>query len=300
MPDLTRFDFHAVRFMNSEDVEEMSDAEVGQYILLLCKAWLMGKDTTLPVDADKLSRYARTDEISEAVLRHFPVVSTEWGERRRNDVLYGEWMEACLRSANGRDKANKRWNKNEPLTTEDNDATAHAAADATAPPVVLQSGMPKPYRTDSTQSEPNQSDSGFSGQGDFRLFKRRFKELVGANLSGDKRTQGDYARFVQQFGGDVVLQCLEDWAHKSGDWAKTIKFPILAFWKVLPEYAETAVDIIEAQKQQEKEKDLAADKKHREEQAQAASTARQCKENSERFAVKEQVGVESVDDFLKG
>jgi hypothetical protein len=41
--DLTRFDFRALRFLKSEDVEIMTAEEVGQFVLLMCHAWLGGK-----------------------------------------------------------------------------------------------------------------------------------------------------------------------------------------------------------------------------------------------------------------
>ena len=83
--DLTRFDFHVVRFMNSYDVEIMTDAEIGQYLLLLCKSWLLAHDATLPDDVEYLSRIARTTKVSERVLAKFPLVETEnYGRARLN------------------------------------------------------------------------------------------------------------------------------------------------------------------------------------------------------------------------
>jgi uncharacterized protein YdaU (DUF1376 family) len=295
MPDLTRFDFHAVRFMNSEDVEEMSAAEVGQYILLLCKAWLIGKDTTLPLDLVKLARYARTESLSEAVLAHFPIVETEFGDRRRNNVLYSEWMEACLRSETGRNKANKRWEA-KPLVSGD-DTTADATANATPMP----GPMPSPYRTEpihSNHTNPSQTIVE-SCQDEFRIFKQRFKQWVRANLSGDKRTRADYAKYQQQYGAEVILECLEEWANKNGEWASTIKFPASAFWKVLPEYAETAIDVIEARKEQEEQVAKIEQQKVNQERAQADSITRQTQEIVQRMRATPQQNEESLDDFLK-
>lgn len=301
MPDLTRFDFHAVRFMNSEDVEEMTASEVGQYILLLCKAWLMGKDTTLPDDREKLSRYAKVSEVSDAVLTHFPVVETEWGPRRRNNVLYGEWMDACLRSDRSRDKANKRWTPlgvNPPV-----DATADATAPATASATAMQATMPnsvhtRPDQPNSVQSNPSQVVFGHDES--FRIFKRKFRELIGTNLGGDKKTQAEYAKHLQTYGHDVIMECLDDWAKKSGEWAATAKYPAFAFWKALPGLAETAMDVVLARKEETAAAVTAAEEKRRADEFQEASVERQIKEF---VAFREERPVqneESMSDFLEG
>lgn len=107
--ELSRMDFHVTRFMESEDVEEMDACEVGQYCLLLFKAWQLAKDVSLPVESEKLARYARVSEVSPSVLRKFPVVDTEWGKRRRNEVQLGVWKAARARSKAAKKNADTRW-----------------------------------------------------------------------------------------------------------------------------------------------------------------------------------------------
>jgi uncharacterized protein YdaU (DUF1376 family) len=63
--------FFVADFMTSEAVEVMSDAEVGQYCLLMFTAWLGGKDCTLPNDARYLARHARCENVSAAVMAKF-------------------------------------------------------------------------------------------------------------------------------------------------------------------------------------------------------------------------------------
>ena len=109
MADLTRFDFHVNRFLNSEDVENMTAEEVGQYLLLLCHSFLKGREASLPDDLGVLSRYARVDKVSKLVLKKFPIVETEWGARRRNETLYTEFLLAKKRSENGRSAVAQRW-----------------------------------------------------------------------------------------------------------------------------------------------------------------------------------------------
>src|ERR1700676_4597382 len=107
--DLTRFDFHVVRFMNSESVERMSPTEIGQYLLLLCKSWLSNKDASLPDDLRYMAAAAKSDSISELVVSMFPIVDTPWGKRRRNETLYGEYLMAVERSGSARERGARRW-----------------------------------------------------------------------------------------------------------------------------------------------------------------------------------------------
>jgi uncharacterized protein YdaU (DUF1376 family) len=106
--DYTRFDFHALRFLKSEAIEVMTAEEVGQFVLLMCHAWLGGKGASLPNNPKLLARYARCEEISEAVL-------AMWSEgedgRLYNDTLSEEWAAVSERSGHGKRGADARWNK---------------------------------------------------------------------------------------------------------------------------------------------------------------------------------------------
>jgi uncharacterized protein YdaU (DUF1376 family) len=110
--ELSRMDFHVTRFMTSEDVQEMDAGEVGQYCLLLFNAWMIAKDVTLPVEPDKLARYARVEEVSPAVLKKFPKVETQWGVRRRNASQLEVWEAAKARTEVAKKNANMRWHRN--------------------------------------------------------------------------------------------------------------------------------------------------------------------------------------------
>lgn len=107
--ELTRMDFHVARFMESEAVEDMSAEEIGQFCLLLFKAWLLAKDCTLPDDTTKLATYARVSKVSSRVLDQFPRVVGPLGRRRRNEVQYGVWIAARARSEAGKNAAAMRW-----------------------------------------------------------------------------------------------------------------------------------------------------------------------------------------------
>src|ERR1700741_5459522 len=169
--DLTRFDFHVHRFMNSPDVERMSAAEVGQYILLLCKSWANGDECLLPADKSYLNRIARAKPVADLVLSKFEVVwvplaaneepnpqSPEGqpaSKRLRNHALYEEWCAAKKRSKVAEDKANKRWEP-EPKVNAGAHATASAAADA--------GKMPNPVQSIHPSIHPSSKSGGMEGQ----------------------------------------------------------------------------------------------------------------------------------------
>jgi len=154
MADLTRFDFHAMRFMESEWVQRMTAAQVGQYLLLMCKAWLGGKDTTLPDDLQLLASWARVHKVDDIVLDRFPVVDTKWGKRRQNQALFLEWKATISRSTdaseNGRRGAESKWGKEI--------ATPYS-------PIA-----PKPNLAIPIHTKPNQN----TGQGDFETFWKEY------------------------------------------------------------------------------------------------------------------------------
>jgi uncharacterized protein YdaU (DUF1376 family) len=134
--DMTRFDFHVNRFLDSEDVQRMSAEEVGQYILLLCEAWRLHKEATLPADPDYLSRVARVRKVSPRVMKKFfPVdMQTLDGKevRLRNKRLFEEWQKAINRYQRfvigGKNSAAKRSSFQAPSNHLQEDASNQGAA----------------------------------------------------------------------------------------------------------------------------------------------------------------------------
>lgn len=111
--DITRVTFNVLNFSNSETIESFSNEEVGQWVRLWCKSVLLGKEASLPDDLPLLAKYAETNvrKLSQRVLDTFPVVLTEYGPRRRNRVLYEEWVRVCGKSEKAREDANVRWER---------------------------------------------------------------------------------------------------------------------------------------------------------------------------------------------
>lgn len=278
MPDLTRFDFHVNRFMNSYSVDLMDACEVGQYLLLLCKSWQVGKDCCLPDDAAYLARHARVQTVSPRVLEKFPLVETETGTMRRNEPLYEEWLRALERSDAGREKAEKRWGKTEGAENpaRRNNAVLmlqHKSGNAQddAQPVPTQ---PVPTRTNPIQSGNTTGEGVLSGGqakpqtlGCWKNIAVRHKRIFGTQASVGQKDK--YAEFCHTYGEDVVLACFEDWAQDAKEWARdnAIKQPLFAFWKKLPDMAEVQKDIAEADQQEAQA--VAAQETIRQQEAQA-------------------------------
>jgi uncharacterized protein YdaU (DUF1376 family) len=171
---LTRFDFDAAEFLADEDVAAMTAAEVGQFILLKCSAWLGGKDATLPNDQRTLARFARATNgrVAPVVMRKFN--STAEG-RLSNPELSEEWKAACARAKVRHEKAQKA------ATTSWSEAArskrqASLAACSERAPEMPSSSSPIPF--------PNQDDENHQSD-DFRASLLREKTAFLAQCEGN-------------------------------------------------------------------------------------------------------------------
>ena len=289
--ELTRMDFHVSRFMNSDDAEEMDACEIGQFCLLLFKAWLIAKDVTLPVEEEKLARYARVPQVSAIVLRQFPIVDSEWGQRRQNGPQYAVWLEAKARSEAGKIGAANRWQKQSQSESDTSvDATAlPEKCDRSTTAVLV--ALPRPDQTIPQQNRTNHPIPEMGGHvaecsatktlGDWKTLAVRHKRLFGTQASTTMKDK--YAAACQQYGEAVVLDCFEDWAKDAKDWVSNsgIKQPLFAFFKKLPEMAPTAQAVAEEIVQEKQAVEHAAEK---EQQRQEAITASVEKQDAEMYA----------------
>jgi uncharacterized protein YdaU (DUF1376 family) len=240
MADLTRFDFHVVRFMNSYDVEVMTAEEVGQYLLLLCKAWLLAKGTSLPNDLAYLAKIARVSEVSDRVLGKFPIVETEWGEMRRNQTLYEEWLAVEERTDKALEKLANRGGK-----------WAETASKkiqqkyCSITPVI-----PIPTRPDPYQPVPTQPS-------DWDLFRKRHSHLLGKKANSTKFRE-KYEAACNKYGEDVIFTCFNEWADAARDWLKRerIEHPLYAFFKNLDSLAEDEIANRQGKREEEQKKSL--------------------------------------------
>jgi uncharacterized protein YdaU (DUF1376 family) len=109
VPRLDWMKFFVHDWINSEHVGMMSDAEIGQYLMLLCAAWALGQDCTLPLDDRFLANKAHCQQLSSRVANQFQ--KTEDGLRIYNARQQGIWREQqrqfaafSERGKRGRDK----------------------------------------------------------------------------------------------------------------------------------------------------------------------------------------------------
>jgi uncharacterized protein YdaU (DUF1376 family) len=272
MADLTRFDFHAKKFYFSEDVQVMSAEEVGQYLLLLVAAWLGGKDTSLPDNAMLLARLARVNKVSDIVLAKFPVVETEYGLRRRNDTLYGEWQAANLRVQNGKDYANKRWSSansdNSTIPSVNTYGTPLAPHEHPTGTLIPRPYQPRPDQAVPTQArvepsqvrpsqaaqpEENSTDASALGLAapdpaqavDFKMFRHEWQNITKLSLGRDKRTIARYEELCGTYGAGRVHYAVKRWATENTlAWMKehAIREPFSLFAKQLEKTIERMSD----------------------------------------------------------
>lgn len=219
--DLTRFDFHAQRFMHSDNVRAMTLEEIGMYILLLTESWLTGKDASLPDSMEVFKTISRGKDVPKLVIDMFPVVETRWGARRRNPTLYCEWVEAVKRSDDGRMAVEKRWEKQRNVTPSYERNT----------PVYTES-IPKPSQADSNQTNPSQKD--MAGPCSFRNISTHYASFMGIGHSHSKKHVEKYHQACQKYGEDRVLEIFDEWA-QSADWLRDKRDAngLNLFWKPL-------------------------------------------------------------------
>lgn len=228
MADLTRFDFHALRFMESEDVSAMSAEEVGQYILLMAKSWLMAKDCSLPNDLEFLARVSRSKKVSDRVLRKFPVVEIGGTERRQNPTLFGEWMATNSRmqmaSETGRAGSEKRWGGDRVPIASPSGAFRVAEINL----------CPRPDQTVPSQTNPDRE--GISGQCTFKNIAIHYSSFFGISHSHGKKHIEKYQTACSKYGEDVVLDYFDRWAGGAG-WLRERRDSngLNFFWKPLDE-----------------------------------------------------------------
>ncbi len=227
MADITRFHFHAMKFMYSEDVRAMSAEEIGQYVLLLCESWLGGKDATLPTDKNMLANMARSEKIFPKVMRKFDLIDTKWGQRYRNETLYNEWVNVEEKSEKARSAASQRWQY-------DRNASAFQPAMRNS--------------TDAMLTEHNITEENITqhNKGDFKNLAARFRKAFGFRTGKGDKVLKDYNDACSKYGEELLLEKFEEWAAEN-QWVaeKKAKFPLSAFYRWLAESTEE--DAITAQ-----------------------------------------------------
>jgi uncharacterized protein YdaU (DUF1376 family) len=211
MADLTRFDFHVTRFLYSEDVQLMSAEEVGQYILLICHAWMAGKNASLPNNPSLLAKYARSEKVS-------PLVMSKWEEsdgRLYNRGLSREWKEANTRclvaSENGRlgglAKSEAKSN-----AARENGRLGGRPTETQAKPNTTQSISDHIRSTQSYQPNQTRFAGGEYEEGNFKFISTHYRAAFKKDLARTKQNHEEYAAACNTYGEDVVLEKFDEWA----------------------------------------------------------------------------------------
>lgn len=227
----------------------MTAEEVGQYMLLLCKSWLLGKDASLPDDPEYLAQHARAKkEVSPLVLKKFPLIETEWGTRRQNPTLYAEWKLAETRLDMAKEYGRRG---------------GEAKKAAFRPPLgTLDAPSTTPFQKFVAQTKPNQSIpnqanqtdsvSGPFGQCSFKNISIHYSSHFGISHSHSKKHAERYQAACQKYGEDKVLEYFDRWAD-SCPWLreKRDRNGLNFFWRPLEEMAE-GDDLRIAREQDEK------------------------------------------------
>lgn len=116
---LPYFKMDVIDWLQSEKIEQMSNACVGAYSILLCEAWTR-PNCSLPCEPDRLmvlARWKGTSEEFAPLLKCFVPLK---GDKSRvvNPRLKLEWDKACemmqVLSESGQRGAQKRWEKKTP------------------------------------------------------------------------------------------------------------------------------------------------------------------------------------------
>lgn len=243
MADLTRFDFHALRFTQSDSISEMSNEEIGQYILLLCEAWLGQKDASLPDNPEVLARKARCECVSEKVLAQFPLVETAWGSRLQNGTLFAEWTKTQERldiaKESGRRGGEAKAASRDTLGT----LQAPFRSPRGIPKPPSRDTLPKtrPDQTKPTQSESNQTsfENESFGQPVFKTIATRYSSYFTVHHSHTKIHKERYYEACRKYGETRVLEFFDVWA-KTNSWRKNSMDSngLNFFWRPLEEMAE--------------------------------------------------------------
>ncbi len=195
----------------------MSAEEVGQYILLICHAWMAGKDASLPNNPALLAKYARTEKVSDLVMSKWKPKEPKLDGRLYNVGLSREWAA----SINRYDEARENGIKGGLSRSE---AKINAARENGR-----LGGRPRkeePNRTQSISDQiipnhiiPNQTSfpGGSFENGNFKFISTHYRAAFRKDLARTKQNHEEYASACNTYGEDIILEKFDEWA-KDNQW----------------------------------------------------------------------------------
>lgn len=287
--DITRLTLNVYNLENSETIMRFSDAELGQWLRLFCKAVSIAKECTLPDDRKLLQSFVKT-KLSPAVLDAFPVIAEgHLAGRRRNDVQYTEWLrvkgrselatvsasvrnepdpsvkplkstnQSCERIANAEQPLSERVaNITKQNTTEQNNTKEGVGYELER---VQADSRPKEFGVDlcgRRRGEPGYFERGqYPGTDPKKIFK--FMQVKWCDVKGESA----HARYPDKYPGpwidlcgskssDLIVPAFELWCHKQGRHMSTA-WPVSEFLRVAEEFMSQVIPLNTAQPKLTKE-----------------------------------------------
>lgn len=169
-------------------------------------------------------------------------------------MLFNEWVEAQKRSEAGREKAEKRWGEKPASRGNAIFMPVHksgiAADDAQSNPIQSVPDQSNPIQpTNTTGGVDFGSENRSQGKllGEWKNLAVRHKRWFGSQASTSHKDK--YADACSKYGEEVVLASFDEWVVAGAkQWVERndVKQPLFAFWKQLPDLAETNKQIAEA------------------------------------------------------
>jgi uncharacterized protein YdaU (DUF1376 family) len=130
------FAFYPADFANDHKVEAMTTAQVGAYILLLCKAWQADPPGSLPNDDQTLARYARMSAVEWAESKAAVLNPFTFGKdgRLHQQRLRREYDIAAKRVKDAKNAASVRWMRGHyGGISEGNASPSNSSSDSSSP-----------------------------------------------------------------------------------------------------------------------------------------------------------------------
>lgn len=266
--DITRMTLNVLNLSNSEYICSLTDSELGQWLRLICKAWLVAKECTLPIEEKLLRSFIQSRNVSPRVLESFPVVRTEFGDRRRNTIQYAEWLKLVDKSESSREAAADRWRPSKRLNSDEStnqgcgriadaqptqnernanrteqNITEHNKTSLSSVGSVLDEVQDQTPETDSCL-KPGQPGyfkrhqyPGTSPKAVHKHFERAWIKVKGmaAVCRYPAKYPEEWERLCENHSADLMVPAFELWIQDHGQYIET-QWPIPEFTKVAEDY----------------------------------------------------------------
>jgi hypothetical protein len=294
------FPWNEEEFQADVFVRGMTPLQRWMYRTLLQSMFWATTRPYLPNDDEQLAVLAGCESLEQwvankdKILRRFSVIENDGETVLANKRVESDWS----RLEEKREKMADLGQRSAAARQQANDGSTHVERTSGAC-LIVANGVPAPVtqrKSQSTDTEREKAqtsntatDCVFSSKakqnlgGDWSTIAIRHKRIFGRQASISHKEK--YAEFCARFSEEIVLECFEDWSQDAKDWVDSagVKQPLFAFWKKLPDMAETAIGVRAAEKQETDDAVTAAAVAQTEAAAILASERRQADENWKRL-----------------